>query len=74
MFSQNRLRDDPTNHCVPILDSFEDDEDPSISYLVMPFLRLMDDPPFWLTNDVVDFVDQMLEVGLIAHAGDDVSS
>ena len=50
------------NHCVPILDVFQDDVDPTISYLVMPFLRLVDDPPFSTVADVVDFVDQILEV------------
>lgn len=72
MFSEDHLRDKPANHCVPILDLFEDDEDPSISYLVMPFLRLMDDPPFWLVNDIVDFTDQMLEVRITARV--DISS
>lgn len=56
------LRDDPRNHCVPILDIFQDDEDESISYMVMPFLRLIDSPPFDTPQDVVEFVDQILEV------------
>lgn len=45
-----------------MLDVIQDDEDPSISYLVMPFLRLMNDPPFEHVEEVVDFVDQILEV------------
>lgn len=66
MFSQETLRNDPDNHCVPILDVFRDDEDAKISYIVMPFLRLMDDPPFQFVHDVIDFADQLLEVRILA--------
>ena len=61
-FSQQPLRDDPKNHCVPLLDSFEDDVDENFSYIVMPFLRNLDDPPFAIVNDILDFADQALEV------------
>jgi hypothetical protein len=54
--------DDPTNHSVPILDTFVDYADESISYIVMPFLRLLDNPPFETVGEVVDFADQILEV------------
>jgi hypothetical protein len=54
--------DDPANHSVPILDTFEDSVNKSISYLVMPFLRLADNPPFEVVEEVVDFADQILEV------------
>ena len=56
--------DDPANHSVPILDTFEDSVDNSISYLVMPFLRLVDDPRFQVVEEVLDFADQILEVRL----------
>lgn len=56
--------DDPANHSVPILDTFEDPVDKSILYLVMPFLRLTDDPPFEVVEEVLDFADQILEVCL----------
>jgi hypothetical protein len=54
--------DDPANHSVPILDTFEDSVDSSISYLVMPFLRLTDHPPYEVVEEVLDFADQFLEV------------
>ena len=54
--------DDPMNHSVPILDTFDDPVDKSTSYLVMPFLRLIDNPPFEVVEEVLDFVDQFLEV------------
>lgn len=61
-FSRPELRADPRNHCVPILDTFDDDYDRTTAYLVMPFLRDMDDPPFELVKDVVEFADQVFEV------------
>lgn len=62
MFSEPGLRDKPSNHCVPILDFFPDEEDQSMSYMVMPFLRNTNDPPFEMVYDVIDLVDQLLEV------------
>jgi len=53
---------DPTNHSVPILDIFADTQDDSISYIVMPFLRPVDDPPFYVTEEILNFADQILEV------------
>jgi len=49
------------NHCVPILEILLDDEDATISYLVMPFLRLTDTPPFERVDDIVDLADQLFE-------------
>jgi hypothetical protein len=54
--------DDPANHSVPILDTFTDHEDESVSYIVMPFLRLSDNPYFETVGEVIDFIDQVLEV------------
>ena len=62
MLSAEPLRSDPRNHCVPVLDLFQDDEDPRISYMVMPLLRDMDKPSFEMIEEVLDFVDQILEV------------
>ena len=56
--------DDPANHSVPILDTFEDSVNKSISYLVMPFLRSTDSPRFEVVEEVLDFADQILQVRL----------
>ena len=56
--------DDSANHSVPIIDTFRDAINKSISYLVMPFLRLTDSPRFEVVEEVLDFVDQILEVRL----------
>ncbi|KAH9031616.1 hypothetical protein EDB85DRAFT_2133406 [Lactarius pseudohatsudake] len=60
--------DDPANRSVPILDTFVDPVDKSISYLVMPFLRLPDDPVFGVVGEVVDFADQVLEGLAFMHS------
>jgi serine/threonine protein kinase len=59
---------DPSNHSVPILDTFVDDQDDSISYLVMPFLRLLHELPFFATEEVLDFADRILEVGTLSRS------
>lgn len=68
MLSSPSLLGDPRNHCVPILDSFEDDTDPTISYIIMPFLKTMDEPPFLSVDEVIDFVEQIMEVCTLTAA------
>jgi hypothetical protein len=55
---------DAKNHCVPILDSFLDPILPDVEYIVMPILRQYNDPEFCFVGEVVDFVTQLLEVGI----------
>ena len=62
MLSSAALCNEPANHCVPVLSIFQDDEDSTISYMVMPLLRDMNDPPFQFVNDIVVLVDQLMEV------------
>ena len=64
MFSTTGFNGDPRNHCVPVIDYFQDDNDVTVSFMVMPFLRGADNPPFETVGNVVDFVDQILEVGM----------
>ncbi|KZV68708.1 hypothetical protein PENSPDRAFT_666269 [Peniophora sp. CONT] len=61
------LRNDPTNHTVPILEVFSDPDTAGLSYMVMPFLRFPEDPPFETVSEVVDFVDQILEGLVFMH-------
>ena len=61
-FQNEKVRHDSRNHCIPVWDLFPDDKDPSISYLVMPLLRHLDDPGFETVDDIVDLVTQLLEV------------
>lgn len=60
--SSPEMRKDPRNHCVPVLDVFSDKDDPSQSYIVMPFLRYVDDPPFESVQNVLDCGEELLEV------------
>lgn len=59
---QESLRQNPRNHSIPVFDLFGDSEDPTISYMVMPFLSTADVPPFETVGEVVDFCEQLLEV------------
>lgn len=63
-----RLRSNPMNHTVPILDTFADPGSPGDSFMVMPFLREPDDPPLERVGEVVDYVDQVLEVMLVQRS------
>lgn len=60
--TSEKLLRDPHNHCVPILDYFEDDSADGPAFLVMPLLRPFNDPPFSRVDEVVDFMTQTLEV------------
>ncbi|OSX58938.1 hypothetical protein POSPLADRAFT_1151938 [Postia placenta MAD-698-R-SB12] len=62
MLSSPPLLNDPANHCVRVLDLFQDEDDAAVSYMVMPFLRLVDDPPFETVWDLLDLATQLLEV------------
>jgi len=57
-------REDPRNHCVPIIEFIDDPDNDAISYMVMPLLRNASDPPFQYVKEIVDFVNQILE-GLV---------
>ena len=59
-----RLKDDK-NHSIPVLDYFIDNNDTQQGFLVMPLLRLFNDPPFCSVDEVVDCVHQLLEVSLL---------
>ena len=62
LLMQEEWGGDARNRCVRVKQIFKDPEDEEISYIVMPFLRPMDDPPFEYVKEIVDFTDQILEV------------
>ncbi|GJE92542.1 hypothetical protein PsYK624_086970 [Phanerochaete sordida] len=62
------LLNDPNNHCVPILKHFKDREDRQLSYLVTPFLRLTNTFDLWCVNDIIEFVDDVMEGLAFMHA------
>jgi len=61
------LREDPRNHCVPIIEVIDDPDDDSVSYMVMPLLRNASDPPFQYVKEIIDFVTQALEGLVFLH-------
>lgn len=65
--SSKELLRDPSNHCVPVLDVFDDPFDTSKALMVMPYLRPFDDPEFRTIGEVMDFISQTLEVSAFAH-------
>ncbi|KAI9063420.1 hypothetical protein FKP32DRAFT_1572126 [Trametes sanguinea] len=60
-FSSEDLRDDPRNHCVHLLDVIPHPTEPEVCFMVMPWLRFVDNPPFETIGDALDFGEQLLE-------------
>lgn len=60
-FSSAKLRSDPKNHAIPLLEVISDDESQS-DILVLPLLRRYNNPPFEFVDEVIEFVRQTLEV------------
>ncbi|KAI0334860.1 hypothetical protein GY45DRAFT_1431349 [Cubamyces sp. BRFM 1775] len=60
-FSSESLRQDSRNHCVPLVDVLPHPTDPETSFIVMPFLRKIDDPAFETIEDILDCGEQLLE-------------
>ncbi|KAG8833941.1 hypothetical protein FRC17_009812 [Serendipita sp. 399] len=52
LFTDGGAIEEPRNHCVPVLDTFVEDD---LVYIVMPLLRAFNDPPFVAVAEVVDF-------------------
>lgn len=60
--SSEPLASDPCNHCVPLFSTLQvpDDEDKLI--IIMPLLRVHDDPRFDTIGEAVEFFRQIFEV------------
>ena len=62
LLTQEEWASDSRNHCVGLMKVFKDHKNPNVSYMVMPFLRPADNPPFESTKEIIKFTDQILEV------------
>ncbi|KAG9220673.1 hypothetical protein CCMSSC00406_0003772 [Pleurotus cornucopiae] len=60
-FSTEPISGDPRNHCIPIYDILQVPDDDEIQIVVMPMLRVHDDPRFDTTGEAVEFFRQMFE-------------
>ena len=64
-FSSNELRDDPRNHCVPLLDLIDTvDTKLDRRLMVMPLLRPFNHPRFQTFGEFVAFFMQICEIWL----------
>ncbi|KAB5588852.1 Pkinase domain-containing protein [Ceratobasidium theobromae] len=59
--SSNSCQSDPTNHCVPCLDSFPIPDVSNGTFYVMPLLRQYDDPPFYNLREIHGFLTQAFQ-------------
>ncbi|KAJ2986031.1 hypothetical protein NUW54_g9929 [Trametes sanguinea] len=57
----NSLRGHAENRTVPVLRVFEDPYDPRLAFMVMPYLRPCNDPPFLAVGEAIEFINQTLE-------------
>ncbi|KZT21803.1 hypothetical protein NEOLEDRAFT_1164410 [Neolentinus lepideus HHB14362 ss-1] len=60
-FSSDALRADSQNHCVPVYEVLDVPDDDETLIIVMPFLRIWDDPPFDTLGEIISFVQQIIE-------------
>ncbi|CDO78153.1 hypothetical protein BN946_scf184658.g5 [Trametes cinnabarina] len=65
--SSPEMREDPRNHSVPVLDVICDPLDDTVSFLIMPFLKEIDNPPFESIENVLDCCEQLLEGLVFMH-------
>lgn len=66
--SSPELLQDPHNHCVPLLDVIHDPFDSETCFVVMPYLRYINYPPFELVEDMLECGEQILEVSIAPDA------
>jgi hypothetical protein len=59
----SELSMDPKNHCVPLLAVLDPPDQPDYLIFVMKLLRAYDEPDFDTVGEVVDFFQQIFEVG-----------
>ncbi|KAL4243617.1 hypothetical protein ABKN59_011688 [Abortiporus biennis] len=61
-FSEESVRSDPRNHCVPLLEVLENAPDhPDLNILVFPFLREFKNPRFRTVGEALEFFRQIFE-------------
>lgn len=60
--SSEDLAKDPKNHCTPIIEVLEDQDDPDHVIIVYPLLRGIDAPRPASVRETVSLVEQTLEV------------
>ncbi|KDN34740.1 hypothetical protein RSAG8_12182, partial [Rhizoctonia solani AG-8 WAC10335] len=67
-FSTPPLKDDPSNHVVPLIDSFPIPGVAAGIFIVMPLLGAYDRPPFRDLAEIHDFLQQLFDGACFMHA------
>ncbi|KAI0786625.1 kinase-like domain-containing protein [Abortiporus biennis] len=69
-FSNEPIRSHPRNHCIPLLDSFELPDRPAdpMVILVLPLLRVLNDPPMKSVGETMEFFRQVFEGVQFMHS------
>ena len=67
LVSSPRLRHDPRNHCVPLLEVIELPDAHDQKVMVMPLLRPFDQPRFQTFGEFVAFFTQICDVRSTHH-------
>ena len=60
--SSDKLRSDPRNRTVPILDVIPVHDDPEVVFLVTPYLHEFHSPPFHCRAEFIEAIRQFLQV------------
>ncbi|THH17972.1 hypothetical protein EUX98_g9032 [Antrodiella citrinella] len=60
-FSKEPMKSHPHNHCIPLFDVLDVPDGDDTSIIVLPLLRLFDDPSFQTIGEVVEFIRQIFE-------------
>ncbi|TCD64306.1 hypothetical protein EIP91_004253 [Steccherinum ochraceum] len=67
-FSQPEMRSAPGNLCVPVLDTFEDPENPSVTFVVTPYIFDMYHLRWRNVDDILNYFTRILEGLVFFHA------
>ncbi|KAJ7617999.1 hypothetical protein FB45DRAFT_933102 [Roridomyces roridus] len=66
-YSSEPLVLDLRNHCIPVIESISDPDDPQCGFIVMPFYENWDMVPFLTAGELVDFLFQVCEGLQLMH-------
>ncbi|TCD64308.1 hypothetical protein EIP91_004255 [Steccherinum ochraceum] len=69
-FSQPKMRSAPGNLCVPVLDTFEDPQNTSVTFVVTPFLFDPIQLSWRNVDDIMNYITRILEGLVFFHAND----
>jgi len=66
-FSKFSMLSEPNNHSIPVVDPFQDPDDSNLSFIVTTYLRDPDSPDWDNLDDVMEYLEQVLQGILFYH-------